>query len=884
MKKIVFIFICILTCSLGYSQTELSGNVKDASGVPIIGANVIIEGSSSGATTDFDGNFQFTTSAIGDKNLRISYLGFTSYVEKVSLAGAPIILEVTLQEGGSQLDEVVLTASSTFRSQKQAPLSISSVKLKEITRLSASSQADILRKVPGITPEGGGGETAANIFIRGLPSPGQFGFTPLQHDGLPLISSFGLNSSAHDVYARNDMGFKGVEFVRGGAASLYGAGSTAGVINYISKTGDTDPGNTVNLEWADGGRIKTDFYSGGRLGGKDSDTYYAFSGWLRKDDGPYETGSVTRGFQFRGNIKKKFERGDLKLYMQFINDRSQFFLPLSLAPNGDYLPGNDGEPVRNLLAGSLAGTSFRTAGGNYDSPIDDGVYTKGGYAMLEFNYDLTDQVSFESKFKYADYQHSFALYVPGNGTFANPTPISEYVDIIAPGNQGFSASFQGGLGEISPTTLVNDNLNIDRIRPMNDISGEGAISYRSDNGHHNFKLGTYMSRTEVVDDNFQYRALTEFNNDPKLINLSYTDADGNNVVFSEGGIYNRIGQTANKFLTQNRTAFYLTDEMIFDRWRLDVGVRWEETSAEFRNGNIVSSQVYDNPELTPELANVRFKDGSFITATYEDSDFAISLAGLYELTDATNIYANFSRGFFFPQVRNLGPSPGEDRPFYQALNLTQFEAGSKFGNKVFSGSVAGFYTTLTNNIDIETANVNNQLVIAFREETDSRTFGVEANYDLQLTKGLSLIGSFTYQDHEITKATREDLINGGITSSIEGNEIRRQPNVLGSAGLFYDDNRFDANFGFSHTGKKWDNSENTRELPSITIGRMGTGYTFKALDAYNIRLGASVFNLFNTNNVTANNPRTTNGVINPNFGFGRPILPRRFFVTATFNF
>ena len=185
--------------------------------------------------------------------------------------------------------------------------------MAEITKLSANSQADILRSVPGITAEGGGGETASNIFVRGLPSGGQYVFNPFQYDGMPLISSFGLNSSAHDVYARPDIGFKGVEFVRGGAAVLYGAGSVAGIINYTSKTGDTNPGNIINMEVANQGRLKTDFYSGGQLGGEDSNTFYAFTGFVRHDRGPIDVGLPTKGVQFRGNIKKKFDNGSFTL-------------------------------------------------------------------------------------------------------------------------------------------------------------------------------------------------------------------------------------------------------------------------------------------------------------------------------------------------------------------------------------------------------------------------------------------------------------------------------------------------------------------------------------------------------------------------------------------
>ena len=56
--------------------------------------------------------------------------------------------------------------------------------------------------------------------------------------------------------------------------------------------------------------------------------------------------------------------------------------------------------------------------------------------------------------------------------------------------------------------------------------------------------------------------LSEFNNNPRLINLSYTNAGGDNVIYSQGGLYNRIGMTTNNFLNQSRTAFYITDEMV----------------------------------------------------------------------------------------------------------------------------------------------------------------------------------------------------------------------------------------------------------------------------------------------------------------------------------
>ncbi|WP_142784229.1 TonB-dependent receptor domain-containing protein [Changchengzhania lutea] len=891
MKKIIFTLLCVFSISVTFSQTDISGTVKDKAGVPITGANLLVVGSTSGATSDFDGNFSFSTNLTGVQTVKISYLGYETQEKTVTLDGSPITLQIELAEGGNSLDEVVLTASATFRSQKETPMSISSIKQKEITKLSANSQADIIRSIPGITAEGGGGETATNVFVRGLPSGGQYVFNPLQYDGMPLMSTFGLNSSAHDVYARPDIGFKGVEFVRGGAAVLYGAGSVAGIINYTSKTGDSNDENIINVEWADKGRLKTDFYTGGKLGGEGSNTYYAFTGFVRKDDGPIETGLPTKGVQFRANIKKKFENGSLTVHGQFINDKAQFFLPLPLDGNRKRIAGNDGEDVSQLLSGELANTSFLTPGGVYESPIEDGVFTQGGYLMADFNYNFSDDLKFKSKVKYANYKHNFALYVGGNGDNNNPITLNDYVSNVAPDNLGFTAQYQGTSAAINGSDLVVDNLHVDRLRPMTDYSGEASLTKTLEvtNGTHNITGGVYLARTEAEDVNYQYRVLSEFNNNPQLVNLSYVDTGGNDVTFSTGGLYNRIGMTSNKFLYQSKTAFYLTDEMVFDKWRFDVGLRIENTEGTFSNGNIVESQVYDDATLTPELANVNFADGSFTRANVSATDWAVSLAGLYKISEPVNLYANFSRGFFFPQIRGFTPiASGVTGSKYDSEKITQFEVGAKLGTAKLKGSLAAYYVGLTDRIKIDQGFVSGALVDLTRSEQSTRTIGLETSFDWSFADNFSLRGTGTYQDHEISKNVSTDLTNNTSSTTNEGNELARQPNFLGSLGVHFDDNKFDALFSLNHTGNKFAADNNTVELDAISIARIGAGYMFKMGDNEDsddtLRLGFSVFNLFNDEGVTEGDPRNVNQAGDAEFFFGRPILPRRFFLTATFSF
>ncbi|WP_298488072.1 TonB-dependent siderophore receptor [uncultured Maribacter sp.] len=892
MKKILFTMICVFGITFAFAQTEIQGHVKDLSGNPIIGANVLITGTTTGTVTDFDGNFTIESDLEGTQKLQVSYLGFASQEKEMQLNGSLVKIDFILLEGGEQLDEVVLTGSSTFRSQKQAPLSITSVKQAEIVKLSANSQADILRSVPGITAEGGGGETASNIFVRGLPSGGQYVFNPLQYDGMPLMSTFGLNSSAHDVYARPDLGFKGVEFVRGGSAVLYGAGSVAGIINYTSKTGDTNPGNTINIEVANEGRIKTEFYTGGRLGGEESNTFYALTGFVRYDEGPINTGLPTKGIQLRGNVKKKFDKGSFTLHGQFINDNAQFYMPLPLQGGSrDRINGNDGNPVEQLGTGELANTSFNTPGGVYNSPIADGVSTKGGYLLADFNYNIEDDLRFKSKIKYANYKHNFALYVGGNGNNSNPITLDNYVESLDAANQGYQATYQSGdpNQQVSGSDLVVDNLHIDRLRPMTDYSGEASLTKTvetANGGSHNITVGTFLARTEAEDVNYQFRALSEFNNTPRLVNLNYTDAAGENVIYSQGGLYNRIGMTSNNYLSQNRTALYLTDEMIFDRWRFDVGFRWEKTDGEFAKGGLRTETVYDDADITIGLSDVQSADGSFVRSTVSASAWAVSLAALYELSDATNLYVNFSKGYFFPQLRGFAPVAGISENPYDAENIIQFEAGAKFGNEKLSGSLAAYYVNLNDRIKITQAIVGGQLVDETRSTQNTATVGLEATWDYKFAQDFSLRGTATYQDHEITKNINEDLVNGGSTAANEGNELARQPNFLGSLGVYYDNKMFDASFSGTHTGAKFTDDTNGIELDAITIARIGAGYTF-AMGENNetLRLGVSVFNLFDSNGITEGNPRAgAAGATEGEFFFGRPILPRRFFATATLNF
>ncbi|MEM8898446.1 MAG: TonB-dependent receptor [Bacteroidota bacterium] len=857
LKNVLFVLL-FLSVSTLLAQKTINGTVKSSDGDPLVGATVIISGTSVGALTDGDGAFSISLPD-GDQMLNVSYLGFAT--QSVAVTGgydASVPLDVSLSPDKLSLDAVVVTGTFGSRSQKESPLSMTYLNARQLQNLSANSQADILRTIPGITAEGGGGEVASNVFVRGLPSGGQYQFTPLQVDGLPVLSTFGLNSSAHDVYFRNDIGIRNLEFVRGGASTLFGAGSVAGIINYTSYSGSVTPENKIQLEWAEGGRAKLDFLSAGPI---NENTFYAVSGFYRYDEGPLETGLPTQGYQIRGNIKRLFNEGQssFTVYGQFIDDNVQFYLPYPLdnqSGDRERPTGNDGEEVFTMLTSQAKDFSFDTPNGRFESPIGNGVTTKGSYIMLDLKHAFGDNWTLASKAKVANYDHWFNLFLDGDGVHNTPEPQSSYLlDRNLPADAAFNYVDTGQ--PLAGSDLLFENRILDRQRPMNEMVGE--INLTRNFGAHQITLGTFVSDTRAEDNNWIWNFVGDFSNSPRAVEVSYTDANGDAVTFSPGGYVDGSGrQTANRYHESYKTAFYLADEFKGEKFNFDIGLRWEKARGIISRETGIGSNTFEKGEV-------------------EADDIAVALAGLYKVSRNTNIYANFSRGYFFPELRGVRfSSPGQPQT-YETEGITQGELGIKYGSTKFSITAAAFLVALSDRRSVDFVNDGRGGVIEEVALQSTRTIGVEMNANLNLAKGLDLYGNFTYQDPQFTK------VEGNPEQ--EGNTPRRQPNTMGLIGLSYENSGFDFDFSSNFFGSKFANDANSVELEGYNIARANIGYRF-ILDSDNsMRIGLSAFNLFDSAGITEGSPRQGNSQVSGGqFFVGRPILPRRIFVRVSFDF
>ncbi len=530
------------------------------------------------------------------------------------LVAAP--LTVTAQEAApegeaNQLEEIVVTGTSLARASVDTPLAVTSFDEDRLLKLTSNSQADILNSVPTIKAEGGGGEVATNVFIKGLPSGGQYQFTPLMYDGMPVFSSFGLNSSAFDVYYRNDIGIERLEFVRGGVSNLFGPGSVAGLINYISKTGSDTPERKVQLEVADENRVRSDFALSGPLS-TDAGLYYAVSGFYRMDEGPIKTGNDTEGFQLRGNLKKEFadDSGSITVYAQYIDDQAQFYLPLPLdGTSRKRIRGNDGDEVEQVETDQVDGMSYNVPGGVFSSSIGDGVVTKDGSVGIAFDKDLGNDWNVNGKARYASYDHVFDFFLDGDGLAGRnkpETPATFLANSLLPANGTFTYA---DTGEAVPADfLLFSNRFIDRDRPADDMSIEVNLTKAMTLGafQHSFTVGTFYADAQAKDFNVTTAYLADFQNRARLVNL--TLADG--TIVSRNGLLNAgVGYVNNKHESQ-RQAIYIADQMESEKFIFDIGARFESIDGDIRRER-TATFVTDatTPNLAPALRDVVWGNG-----------------------------------------------------------------------------------------------------------------------------------------------------------------------------------------------------------------------------------------------------------------------------------
>ena len=215
MKKRLFMsFVGLILCiGLAVAQvSKVTGTVTSVeNGEPIIGATVLVEGTTTGSITDVDGKFAIANIPANAKNLVVSYVGMKTM--RIAIQAGE--LKIELRPDTEVLDEVVVTAMGISREKKALGYALQEVKSDQITQAATMNVANALSgKVAGvqITSQGGQIGASQNIVIRGNSSFGNN--APLiVVDGVPIQNDNGTGSAINLGSGMNDINPEDIESI-----------------------------------------------------------------------------------------------------------------------------------------------------------------------------------------------------------------------------------------------------------------------------------------------------------------------------------------------------------------------------------------------------------------------------------------------------------------------------------------------------------------------------------------------------------------------------------------------------------------------------------------------------------------------------------------------
>lgn len=220
--------LMLLLSVAAYAQNKISGQVSDVNGEPIIGASVMVKGTTNGTITNLDGGFSLNAASKG--TLVVSYIGYKTLEIPISSG----TMKIVLKEDTEVLDEVVVVGYGT---QKKATLSgsVSQVKGDDVLKGKATTSvaAALQGTIPGLTitrTSSRPGNESTAISIRG-------GISVNKDGNKPMIVIDGVDSYEWELSQINPNDIESISVLKDAAAAIYGTRASGGVILVTTKRG-----------------------------------------------------------------------------------------------------------------------------------------------------------------------------------------------------------------------------------------------------------------------------------------------------------------------------------------------------------------------------------------------------------------------------------------------------------------------------------------------------------------------------------------------------------------------------------------------------------------------------------------------------------------------
>ncbi len=478
MRYILWFFI-LLGFSAQAQNALIRGNVFDeATGEPIISANVRIEGTGLGTTTDIDGFFTINNLAGGEKKLVITYLGFDTLTEIIPLRDSEIYFKnFQLKESGVSLGVVNISAAKES-ARTEVQISKISLSAKEILKLpSIGGEADIaqyLQIIPGIISTG---DQGGQIYIRGG--------SPIQNkillDGLNIYNPF--HSIGFFSVFETDL-IRNVDVYTGGFSAEYG-GRISAIVDIRTRDGNkkklggqiaANPflvkayieGPLVRLKEG-GGSTSFIFSSKNSIIDRTSDLIYPHASFNDTIGLPFNFNDVYGKLSFVNQNGSKLNLFGFNFLDSYNNPVVANLNWTNRGGGADFklVPGNS----NFILNGMMGYTDYQINLNEADgSPRESRI--RGFTALIDFNFfgnnsELNYGIEFNSFNTDFEFQNPFRIIL---GQSQNTTEIGAFAKyryvwgklILEP---SFRLQYYASLGEFSPEPRLGAKLNLtDQIR------------------------------------------------------------------------------------------------------------------------------------------------------------------------------------------------------------------------------------------------------------------------------------------------------------------------------------------------------------------------------------------------------------------------------------
>ncbi len=422
MKRKLMLLMTCLFIGFGLASAQISrvtGTVtSEEDGLPVVGASILVKGTSVGTVTDLDGKFTLENIPSSAKTLMISYIG----MKTVEVEIKPTV-NVNLKPDTEVLDEVVVTAMGISRSEKTLGYSATTVKSDEIVTARTTNVANALSgKVAGLQVSSTSSDpgSVSNIVIRGFSSINGDNQPLYVVDGIPLqnsmVSGSGKNVATGGIGNVASEDIESMTVLKGAAATaLYGSRAANGVILITTKTGKKGDGRNFTINYSGSMQARQvsmlpEMQNEFGQGWNGLQTYIENGSWGPALDGSMQVyGPIWNNQQLihpytakKDNVKEFFEAGlsqnhSIALSGMSNDNKMSYYLSYSYTNDDGIMPGDYDKYERNTISlrNSYEATKWMKVSSsiNFARSNTDAVGTFQGTSVIDGLYEMPRDVS-----------------------------------------------------------------------------------------------------------------------------------------------------------------------------------------------------------------------------------------------------------------------------------------------------------------------------------------------------------------------------------------------------------------------------------------------------------------------------------------------------------